>query len=42
LEHADDGAVGAVLAFGEPAQAVEVTEEFVGAVNEVNDHFGSR
>ena len=38
LQHADDGAVGAVHAFVEPAQAVEVTEEFVGAVDEVNDH----
>jgi putative transcriptional regulator len=25
----------------EPAQAVEVTKEFVGAVDEVNDHFGT-
>ena len=41
LQHADDGAVRAVLAFVEPAQAVEVTEELVGAVDEVNDHFGS-
>src|SRR5437868_2106661 len=39
LEHADDGAVRAVLAFGKPAQAVEVTEELIGAVDEVNDHF---
>src|SRR5256885_6176542 len=31
----------AVLALVEPAQAVEVTEEFVSAVDEVNDHFGS-
>ena len=41
LQHADDRAVRAVFAFGKPAQAVEVTEEFVGAVDEVNDHFGS-
>ena len=34
LQHADDCAVRAVLAFGEPAQAVEVTEEFVRAVNQ--------
>jgi len=26
---------------GKPAQAVEVTEELVSAVNEVHDHFGS-
>ena len=37
LEHTDDCAVGTVLAFSEPAQTVEVTEEFVGAVDEVND-----
>ena len=30
LQHADDGAVGAIHAFVEPAQAVEVTEELVG------------
>ena len=42
LQHADDGAVSAILAFVEPAQAVEVTEEFVSAVDEVNDHCGSR
>ena len=39
LQHADDRAVRAVLAFGEPAQAVEVTEEFVSAVDEMDDHF---
>src|SRR4030095_12235683 len=39
LQPADDRAVGAVFAFGEPAQAVEVTEELVGAFDEVNDHF---
>ena len=41
LQHADDRAVGAVFAFGEPAQAVEVTEELVGTVDEVNNHFGT-
>ena len=41
LQHADDGAVRAVLAFGKPAQPVEVTEELVGAVDEMDDHFGS-
>ena len=40
LQHADDSAVRAVLAFVEPAQPVEVTEELVGAVDEVNDHLG--
>ena len=39
LQHADDRAVRAVFAFGKPAQAVEVTEELVSAVDEVNDHF---
>lgn len=32
----------AVLASGKPAQTVEVTEEPVSAVDEVNDHVGSR
>src|SRR4029434_4903971 len=39
LQDADDGAVGAVHTFVEPAQAVEVTEELVGAGDKVNDHF---
>jgi hypothetical protein len=39
LQNADDSAVRAVHAFSEPAQAVEVTEELVSAVDEVNDHF---
>ena len=41
LQHADDRAVRSVLAFGKPAQAVEVTEEFVRAVNKMNYHTGS-
>jgi hypothetical protein len=41
LQHADDRTVGAVHAFGEPAQAVEVSEEFVSAVDEVDGHFES-
>jgi hypothetical protein len=41
LQHVDDGAVGTVHAFGESAEAVEVTEELVGAVDEMHDHFGS-
>src|SRR5207245_7212828 len=40
LQHADDGAVRAVLAFGKPAQAVEVAKELVGTVSEMDDHFG--
>src|SRR6202035_3556055 len=38
LQHADDSAVRAVHSFVEPAQPVEVTEELVGAVDEVNNH----
>ena len=37
LQHADDRAIRAVLAFGEPAQAVEVTEELVSTVDEMHD-----
>src|SRR6476469_5289885 len=39
LQHADHGAVRAIHAFVEPAQAVEVTKDLVGTVNEVDDHF---
>jgi hypothetical protein len=38
---ADDGAVRAVLAFVEPAQAAKVTEEFAITVDKMDDHFGS-
>ena len=38
LQHADDGAERAVDAFVETPQAVEMTEQLVGAVDEVNDH----
>ena len=40
LQYPDDRAVRSVHAFVEPAQSVEVAEEFVGTVDEVNDHFG--
>jgi hypothetical protein len=40
LQHADDSAVRSVLAFGEPAKPVEMTEQLVGAVDEVHNHFG--
>jgi hypothetical protein len=40
LQHADNRAVRAVFAFGKPVQAVEVTEEFVSAVDEMHVHFG--
>ena len=36
LQNADDGAVRTVLAFGKPAQAVEVTKELVGTVYEMH------
>src|SRR5207253_3852746 len=39
LQYADNGAIRAVFAFGKPAQTVEVTEKFVGPVDEVHDHF---
>ena len=38
VEHADHGAIRPVGAFGEAAQAVEMPEELVRAVDEVNDH----
>jgi hypothetical protein len=40
LQHTDR-TVRPVLPFGKPTQAVEVTEEFVGAIDEVNDHSDS-
>ena len=39
LQHTDDCAVRTVDSFVEPAQAVQVSEEFVGVVDEVNDQF---
>ena len=36
LEHADDCAVGAILALGEPAQTVEMTEQLVSPVDEMH------
>ena len=41
LQHADDGAVRTVFAFGKPAQAIEVTKEFVSAVDEMHYHTAS-
>ena len=38
LQYANDRAVGAIHAFVEPAQPVEVTEEFVRAVNQMHYH----
>src|SRR6266850_5581392 len=39
-DHPRDRAEGSVLALVESAEAVEVAEELVGAVDEVNDHRG--
>src|SRR5437667_8780594 len=39
-EHPGDGAERRVLALVEAAETVEVTEELVGAVDEMNDHGG--
>lgn len=36
------GAASGEASYAEPAQAVEVTEELVGAVDEVRDHFGTQ
>ena len=38
LQHANDRAVRAIHAFVEPAEPVEVTEQFVGTVNKMDDH----
>ena len=38
IQHADHGAEGPILALGEAAQAVEVAEQLVRAVDEMNDH----
>ena len=38
VEDADDGTEGCILALVEATQAVEVPEQFVGAVDEMNDH----
>ena len=38
LQHADHGAEGPVLPFGETAKAVEMAVQLVGAVDEMNDH----
>ena len=38
VEHADDGAESAILPAGRATQSVKVTEEFVGPVDQVDDH----
>ena len=38
VQHADHGAVRLVLPLAEAAQAVEVTEQLVGPVDEMDDH----
>ena len=38
IEHADDRSIRAVFRIGEAPQPVEMTEEFVGPVDQMNDH----
>jgi len=38
VQHTGNRAEGRVVAFGESAQAVEMTEQLVGAVDEMDDH----
>jgi peptidyl-prolyl cis-trans isomerase A (cyclophilin A) len=38
VQYADDGAERWVFTFGEAADAVEVTEQFIGPVEQMNDH----
>ena len=38
IEHADDGAHGAILVFREASQTVKVPKQLVRAVDEVHDH----
>ncbi len=41
LQYTDNRAVRPIFAFSKTAQPVKVTEQFVSAVDEMNDHFGS-
>jgi hypothetical protein len=41
VQYPDDGAEFLIPPIVEPALAVKVAEEFVGAVNQVNDHDAS-
>jgi hypothetical protein len=38
VQHTYHGPIGLICALGEAAQAIEVPEEFVGSVNEVDEH----
>src|SRR5215467_13278043 len=40
IQHADDRAEGAILSLVEAARAVVVTEQLVGAIDQVDDHAG--
>src|SRR5215467_3202951 len=40
IQHADDRAEGAILSLVEAARAVEVTEQLIGAIDQVDDHAG--
>src|SRR5262245_54710612 len=38
MQHTDHGAEGPILAFGEAAKTIKVAEQFVRAIDEMNDH----
>src|SRR5215472_10370417 len=38
MQHADDRAEGTIFSFVEAARSVEVTEQLVGAIDQVDDH----
>src|SRR5262245_6863925 len=40
IQHTDDRAEGAISSLVEAARSVEVTEQLVGAVDQVDDHTG--
>src|SRR5262250_2477824 len=40
IQHADDRAEGAISSLVEAARSVEVTEQLVGAIDQVDDHAG--
>jgi hypothetical protein len=42
LQHTDHSAVRTVLAFGEPSEPIEMSEQLVSSVNDMNDHAALR
>src|SRR5215813_683727 len=42
IQHADDRAEGTIFSFVEAARSVEVTEQLVGAIDQVDDHAGPK